>query len=153
MKRKALFILASKDFKDEEYFVSREILKSADFEIAIAGDVKGLAMGADGGEVESEMSLDEVTVDNFDVLLFIGGPGCLRYLDNESHTGSQGRPSQKELCWLRYVFLQLFWLKRDYWMKRKPRFGPGQWIGQQSRFWRIMGRSLGTRMWWLTMGL
>lgn len=83
MKRKALFILASKDFKDEEYFVSREILESACFEIAIAGDVKGLAIGVDGGEVESEMSLDEVTVDNLDVLLFIGGPGCLRHLDNE----------------------------------------------------------------------
>ena len=47
------------------------------------GDVKGLAIGADGGEVDIEMSLDEVTVDNLDVLLFIDGSGCLRHLDNE----------------------------------------------------------------------
>ncbi len=81
--RKALFIIASRDFRDEEYFIPRDILISSDFEITTGGDKVGMAIGSDGGEVEIEIDIDEVKVREFDVLIFIGGSGCLKYLDNE----------------------------------------------------------------------
>ncbi len=83
MMKKALFMLASRDFRDEEYFVPREILTERGFKVKVAGDVKGSAIGADGGEVKIEFSLDEVSVDDFDTIIFVGGPGCLRFLDND----------------------------------------------------------------------
>ncbi len=81
--RKALFIIASRDFRDEEYFIPRDILISSDFKITTAGDKVGMAIGSDGGEVKIEIDIDEVKVRKFDVLIFIGGSGCLKYLDNE----------------------------------------------------------------------
>ncbi len=83
MMKKALFVIASRDFRDEEYFVPREILIGSGFKVRVAGDTKGPAIGADGGEVKIELSLDEVSVNDFDAIIFVGGPGCLRLLDND----------------------------------------------------------------------
>lgn len=82
-KKKALIILAFKDFRDEEYFKTYEVLFKGEIEIKTASTQKGTAFGADGGEVNIDFTLDEVKVDNFDAIVFIGGPGALKYLDNE----------------------------------------------------------------------
>lgn len=83
--KKILFILAAKDFRDVEYFVPSEILKNAGHEIFIASDLKagGTAVGADGGEVKTAYDIAEIHPRNFDLLVFVGGPGALKHLDNE----------------------------------------------------------------------
>lgn len=45
---------------------------------------EGMAIGADGGEAKVDMLIDDVEIDNFHAVVFIGGPGCLKYLDNNS---------------------------------------------------------------------
>ena len=81
--KRIVMITAFKDFRDEEYFVPREILEAAGAEIKTASNQKGTAIGADGGEVEVDLLVSEVNSAEFNAVVFIGGPGCLENLDNE----------------------------------------------------------------------
>jgi len=80
--RRIAIILASKDFRDEEYFIPKKILEETGFKIKTASDKLGLAIGAEGGEAKVDFLLSEVNPIDFEAVIFIGGPGCLIHLDN-----------------------------------------------------------------------
>ena len=82
--KKVLMIVAGRDFKDEEYFKSREVLERAGFVFQVASDIPGTAYGVDGGQASVDLTLDEVRVGDYDAIVFIGGPGALKHLDNET---------------------------------------------------------------------
>ena len=82
--KKIGMVLAFRDFRDEEYFVPREILEGSGAEIKNISNQKGTARGADGGEIEIDYNLEEAKAKDFDALVFVGGPGCLDNLDNEN---------------------------------------------------------------------
>jgi len=79
-----VMIIAFRDFRDEEYFVPKEILEAAGVEIKTASNKTGTATGADGGDVKVDLLVSEINPADFDAVVFIGGPGCLENLDNES---------------------------------------------------------------------
>jgi len=81
--KKIVMVIAFRDFRDAEYFVPREILENAGIEIKTASTKKGIAVGADGGEVNVDLLVSEVRPAEFDAIIFIGGPAALKYLDNE----------------------------------------------------------------------
>jgi protease I len=83
MKKKVLFIISFLDFRDEEYFVPKEILVDFGVEIKTASNKEGVAIGSEGGEVKVDFLVSNVNLDDFDAVIFVGGPGCLRGLDNE----------------------------------------------------------------------
>jgi len=82
--KKIVMIIAFKDFRDEEYFVPKEILEKAGAEIKTASNKMGTAIGADGGDVKIDLLVPEINPADFDAVVFIGGPGCPENLDNES---------------------------------------------------------------------
>lgn len=82
--KKIVMVIAFKDFRDEEYFVPKEILEGSGAEIKTASNKEGMARGADGGEVLIDYKLEDIDLNNFDAVVFIGGPGCLENLDNEN---------------------------------------------------------------------
>lgn len=82
--KKIVFIVAFRDFRDEEYFLPKEVLEAAGTEIKTASTQKGQAIGVDGGETEVDLLLSEINPVDFNAVVFIGGPGCLEYLDNEN---------------------------------------------------------------------
>lgn len=82
--RKVAMIIAFRDFRDAEYFVPREILEQAGAKITTASTKLGTAIGADGGDIKVDLLLGDLNPADFDVIVFIGGPGCLQYLDNEN---------------------------------------------------------------------
>jgi len=100
--KKIAMIIAFRDFRDEEYFVPKEILEAAGVEIKTASNKTGTATGADGGDVKVDLLVSEInpaefddlqgksshnsiqSISFFDAVVFIGGPGCLENLDNES---------------------------------------------------------------------
>ncbi len=82
--KKALFVIAFKNFRDEEYFIPQTVFKKEGFRTKTASIKKGVAFGLFGGEVEVDLIIDEVKVKDFDAIVFVGGPGTLEYLDNES---------------------------------------------------------------------
>ena len=75
-------IVASKEFRDEEYFETRGILEKAGFDIFVFSDKKGIALGKFGGEIEIKKSLEDLDISQFDCLLFVGGSGAIECLDN-----------------------------------------------------------------------
>lgn len=81
--KKVAIILAFKDFRDAEYFVPKEILEKFGANITTVSTQKGKARGADGGEVEVNLTLEELKPADFDGVVFIGGPGALKELNNE----------------------------------------------------------------------
>ncbi len=76
-------IIAFKDFRDEEYAVPRGVFRAAGAEIKVASNQLGTAIGADGGTVEVELLVKDLNPADFDAVVFIGGSGALKYLDNE----------------------------------------------------------------------
>jgi len=81
--KKVIFIIAFRDFKDEEYFQTREILEKNNIEVKTASTERGLAIGAEGGEAEIDFLVSEINPSDYDAVIFIGGPGALKYLDND----------------------------------------------------------------------
>jgi protease I len=82
--RKILMVIAFKDFRDEEYFVPKEILEESGAEVKTASSKTGYALGADGSETAVDYLVQDVDLNNFDAVVFVGGPGCLANLDNEN---------------------------------------------------------------------
>jgi len=80
---KAVIIAAFRDFRDPEYFIPKQILEEAGIEVKTASNKRGIAIGAEGGDVGVDLLVSEIDVGNFDAVIFVGGPGCLKALDNE----------------------------------------------------------------------
>jgi protease I len=97
MSKKIVIIIAFKDFRDEEYFVPKQIFLAAGADVKTASNQRGIAVGADGGEVKIDLLVSKINISSFDAVVFIGGPGALKYLDNEDsykiakETISQGK--------------------------------------------------------------
>lgn len=83
--KKVAFIIAKQNFRDQEFFVPVEILKNNGYEIVVVSNTqKGeKAIGADGGEVTVDLELENLNPEEFDMVVFVGGPGALENLDNE----------------------------------------------------------------------
>jgi len=81
--KKIAMIIAFRDFRDEEYFIPKKILEGTGAEITTVSNKSGIAVGADGGDVEVNLLLESLNPVDFDAIVFIGGPGCLGNLDNE----------------------------------------------------------------------
>jgi protease I len=82
-KKRILMAVAFRDFRDEEYFIPKRIFEEAGFEVSTTSNKIGVAIGADGGEAQADFLFSEISAFNFDALIFVGGPGCLKSLDNE----------------------------------------------------------------------
>jgi len=80
--KKIAMIIAFKDFQDQEYFNTKEVLENQGAEIVNFSASSGKAIGAYGGEVEVAKILDELEVKDFDAVVFIGGPGASNYIDD-----------------------------------------------------------------------
>ncbi len=80
--KKILMVIAFRDFRDEEYFVPKEIFKKAGFEVKTASARKGTALGSEGGEVEVDLILNEVAIDDYQAVVFVGGQGAHKHLDD-----------------------------------------------------------------------
>ncbi len=82
--KKVAMVIAFRDFRDAEYFIPKEILEKAGAKITSVSTKLGTAIGADGGDVDIDLTLEDLNPTGFDGIVFIGGPGCLEYLDNEN---------------------------------------------------------------------
>jgi len=82
--KKIAMIVAFREFRDEEYFIPKKMLESAGFQIVTVSDSLGTAIGKLGGDTEADLLLKDLKVDDYDAVLFIGGPGSSKYIDNET---------------------------------------------------------------------
>lgn len=73
--KKIAIIIAPEMFRDEELLVPKQYFESRGIKVAVASTKKGACKGSRGAVVNSELTLDEVNVPDFDAILFVGGGG------------------------------------------------------------------------------
>jgi protease I len=76
---KAVFVVAQRGYQDFEYNTPKRILEQAGVEVITASKLGGTCVGKLGGMVKETLSLADVKVENYDLVVFIGGPGALEY--------------------------------------------------------------------------
>lgn len=81
--KKIAMVIAFRDFRDIEYFIPRDTLIGAGAQVVNISSQKGIAIGADGGEVQVSLTPEEFKVGDFDATVFIGGSGMAKNLDSE----------------------------------------------------------------------
>jgi len=82
MEKKILMVIAFRDFKDEEYFVTKEVLENAGFTVETTSSRSGIALGVDGGEVEIKILPKDIKVTDYAAVVFVGGPGISTEITN-----------------------------------------------------------------------
>lgn len=80
-----LYVVAKSGFRDPEYFVPKNVLKTAGHVVMTAsnGEKGELAQGVEGGVAEIDVAVRDAHVGDYDAVIFAGGPGALENLDNE----------------------------------------------------------------------
>ena len=78
-----LMVVAPKDFRDEEYLEPRKIFEGAGIGVKVASKGVTTAMGKFGAVVPVDLDLGEVRVEDYDAVVFIGGPGSAVYFDDQ----------------------------------------------------------------------
>jgi protease I len=73
--KKIVMIIAPEMFRDEELLIPKQHFEGKGLKVTVASTKKGACKGSRGGVVNSELTLDEVNVSNFDAVLYVGGGG------------------------------------------------------------------------------
>lgn len=82
-KLKVLFVLAPKDFRDEEFLKPEEILTQAGIETEVASKGVKEASGVLGAKVKVDKDITNVNVEDYNGLIFVGGPGTTVYFTDQ----------------------------------------------------------------------
>jgi len=80
--KKVLMVIAHRDFRDEEYQVPRRYLEERGAEVRVASSSADTAKGMLGAQVKPDLVLEDVRVDDYDAIVFVGGTGAQEYWDN-----------------------------------------------------------------------
>ena len=77
---KALFVIAPVDFRDEEYFIPKQILEEGGIEVTTTSTSE-TSTSKFGKQVNIDLLIEEVN-SNYDAIIFVGGSGAKDYFDN-----------------------------------------------------------------------
>ena len=77
-----LYVIAYKNFQDEEYFETKKIFENNGYKIKISSSIIGEGQGKLGSSVNIELLFSEVDTVNFDAIIFVGGLGCITLWDD-----------------------------------------------------------------------
>ena len=80
--KKILMIIASQNFRDEELFKPRELFIKEGIEVILASSSLETSRGMLGGTAKPDILIGEVKVEEFDVIIFVGGMGASEYWDD-----------------------------------------------------------------------
>jgi protease I len=80
--KRAVFIVAERNFNDRELFETMRILNAAGIQVVIASTRLGVIRGMVGGIAEAGVLLSQLRLDDFNAVVFIGGDGAREYFNN-----------------------------------------------------------------------
>ncbi|MBN1806898.1 MAG: nitroreductase family protein [Sedimentisphaerales bacterium] len=80
-KRVAL-IVASQNYRDEELFETKMALDAAGIQSVIASTRIGIIRGTLGGIAEANILIGQLSINEYDAIIFIGGIGAVEYVNN-----------------------------------------------------------------------
>ncbi|MBN2456184.1 MAG: DJ-1/PfpI family protein [Sedimentisphaerales bacterium] len=82
--KKAVLIIAGRNFRDEELFETKNALEQTGVETTVASIKTGVIKGMLGRIAEAAITINDIDVDDYDALVFIGGSGARQYFNNEA---------------------------------------------------------------------
>ncbi len=82
--KKALMIIAPKNFRDEELLEPKKILEEAGVKVTVTSTQSGTAKGMLGAQVTIDATADKLDAANYDAVIVVGGSGSPIYLWNNS---------------------------------------------------------------------
>ncbi len=80
--KKVLMVIASSQFRDEEYQKPRAILEREGASVTVASSSLKEAVGMLGLKVKPDILLESAKMDSFDAVVFVGGMGSTEYWEN-----------------------------------------------------------------------
>ena len=81
--KKVLMVIAPSNFRDPEYYEPKKALEDRGIKVLTASTSK-TAKGAEGGVVNVEVLLKDAKADDYDAVVFIGGPGAYQFHDDKA---------------------------------------------------------------------
>lgn len=94
---KVLMIVAQEGYQDYEYSEPRKVFEKNGFEVQVASKEKKTATGKLGGSLQPDLALSEASPENYDAIVFVGGPGSSMYFQDQEalalakSAGNQGK--------------------------------------------------------------
>jgi len=82
--KKVLFVVAPKNFRDEEYQKPRQILEAAGWQVEVASKGVSEAVGMFGTKAKIDKDISQVNVDDYLGMVFVGGTGAVVYFEDQS---------------------------------------------------------------------
>ncbi len=95
MDKKALMIIAPRNFRDEELREPKAILEKEGLKVVVASTVSGTAKGMFGMKVNPDTTVDEISPEDFDAVVVVGGSGSQTHLWNNSRVQEIVRASHQ----------------------------------------------------------
>jgi protease I len=80
--KKAVFIIASDKFRDEEYQKPKAILEREGIQVTTASSTLNEVTGMLGAKAKPTINFKDIKVADYDLIVFIGGQGASEYWDN-----------------------------------------------------------------------
>jgi peptidyl-prolyl cis-trans isomerase A (cyclophilin A) len=80
--KKVLFVVAPRNFRDEEYFEPKTVLNNAGVQVVTASLTKGELIGSMGKTAMSDILLSNAKINDYEAVVFIGGPGANIFWNN-----------------------------------------------------------------------
>ena len=80
--KRAVLIVASENFRDEELFETKRALDAVGVDTVIASTRLGMIRGALGNIAEASILVGQIRVDDYGAIVFVGGPGAVEYFTN-----------------------------------------------------------------------
>jgi len=88
---RVVMIIAPRDWRDEELLAPRRILEAAGVEVVVAASSLQPAKGALGATVTPDVLLADVDPEQYDAVIFVGGPGAQEYWSSaQAHQIARG---------------------------------------------------------------
>lgn len=82
--RRILMVITFTNFRDEEYFEPKEIFERAGYYVETISNRTGKATSVNGKAVDVIKTPADIVVDDYLGIVFVGGPGMTKELDNPS---------------------------------------------------------------------
>ena len=80
--KKALLVIASQNFRDEEYAEPRKALEAVGAAVTVACSKLGTARGMLGAAAKPDILLADAQASDYDAVVFIGGSGANEYWES-----------------------------------------------------------------------
>jgi len=93
--KRVLMVIAPENFRDEELLHTKEELERAKASVTIASTKTTAARGMFGAMIKPDIKLEQVKVDEYDAVIFVGGGGSAVYF-NDSRALSIAREAFKK---------------------------------------------------------